>query len=88
MFIITQVLVLAVAIAASVDSYELIAAGASFPAPVYQVLSIIFKRDTNIDMTYTSLGSSKGVCRVLNDCTDTAHPPQEVVDFAGSDSLF
>jgi ABC-type phosphate transport system substrate-binding protein len=68
-------------------SYTLLAAGASFPERFYKSVFFTFSSETGNDASYTSLGSGRGKCRILQNCdpTDTSFPTK--IDFAGSDSI-
>jgi ABC-type phosphate transport system substrate-binding protein len=68
-----------------------IGTGASFPANLYNALSFAFKTDTNYTITFTSLTSTKGKCRLKGystTCpsgdTDEPHNP----DWLGITSIF
>src|SRR5690349_2795433 len=76
------------------STIDIIAAGASFPERLYDALSFAFASELNqYSLTYTSLGSGKGKCRIQNytsvcttlDPSDADYPRE--LDWAGTDSL-
>ena len=70
---------------------NIVGAGASFPERLYDALSFAFASELpQYSLAYTSLGSSKGKCRIMDHATkcnvDDQDPPF-VLDWAGSDSI-
>jgi ABC-type phosphate transport system substrate-binding protein len=70
--------------------YNILAGGATFPATLYRSLALLLENETkNLTLSYTSLGSTGGKCRIVGNCASSSDVriPQ-IVDFAGTDAIF
>ena len=74
--ILTGTLAAASALAANADELTLNGAGASFPAPVYQLWTYAYTQTGKAKVNYQSLGSGAGISQIK----------AGTVDFAGSDN--
>jgi phosphate transport system substrate-binding protein len=73
------------------QAIDIVAAGASFPERLYHSLAFAFASELpQYSLSYTSLGSGKGKCRILDfskECKAGDNDNPKVLDWAGSDSI-